>query len=177
MSSCAPLACDKLFPRPFCAQPKAQAAAAALRKIFPSVQATARRMAIPMPGHPVAAAEVSQVAADCDELSELVAWHDVVFLLTDSRESRWLPTLLATVCTPSSRVGNLTRPTLSPGMMRLCRPIASSQSLLHSVSILLWSCGTALRYRKSTFLSTNLGFKLNWASKMCANVFPAADYR
>lgn len=76
--------------------PKAQAAAAALRKIFPSVQATARRMAIPMPGHPVAAAEVSQVAADCDELSELVAWHDVVFLLTDSRESRWLPTLLAT---------------------------------------------------------------------------------
>ena len=36
-----------------------------------------------------------QVAADVERLQQLIAEHDVVFLLMDTRESRWLPTLLA----------------------------------------------------------------------------------
>ncbi|KAJ2160564.1 Autophagy protein 7 [Coemansia sp. RSA 552] len=75
-------------------KPKAAAAAASLRRIFPGVDAQGVQLAIPMPGHTVAAAEVDVTHRAVDRLDSLVADHDVVFLLTDSRESRWLPTLL-----------------------------------------------------------------------------------
>lgn len=58
--------------------PKAQAAADALKRIFPSVQATAHRIPIPMPGHAVGAAETASVEADCELLSKLVQDHDVM---------------------------------------------------------------------------------------------------
>lgn len=77
-------------------KPKAQAAAAALKRIFPGVVAEGHAMTIPMPGHPLAgAAEAEAAARDVARLDELVRAHDVVFLLTDTRESRWLPTVLA----------------------------------------------------------------------------------
>lgn len=48
-----------------------------------------------MPGHPLSSsAAVAEAAASVKKLEELVSEHDVVFLLMDSRESRWLPTLL-----------------------------------------------------------------------------------
>jgi ubiquitin-like modifier-activating enzyme ATG7 len=53
-------------------------------------------MEIPMPGHPVSPNEAAGVLEDCKRLKELVASHDAIFLLTDTRESRWLPTLLCT---------------------------------------------------------------------------------
>jgi ubiquitin-like modifier-activating enzyme ATG7 len=48
-----------------------------------------------MPGHPPAGpAQEAQQQADAAQLDQLVRDHDVVFLLTDTRESRWLPSLL-----------------------------------------------------------------------------------
>lgn len=52
-------------------------------------------MAIPMPGHPVPSEQEESVLNDCQRLHDLINSHDVVFLLTDTRESRWLPTLFS----------------------------------------------------------------------------------
>ncbi|XP_042478866.1 ubiquitin-like modifier-activating enzyme atg7 [Macadamia integrifolia] len=73
---------------------KAMAAANSLKKIFPAVEAEGIVMAIPMPGHPVPAQEEERVIKDCKHVQDLISSHDAVFLLTDTRESRWLPTLL-----------------------------------------------------------------------------------
>lgn len=47
-----------------------------------------------MPGHPVPQGSINQVKADVGRLEQLIDEHDAVFLLMDSRESRWLPTVL-----------------------------------------------------------------------------------
>ncbi|CAL0329420.1 unnamed protein product [Lupinus luteus] len=73
---------------------KATAAVESLKRIFPAVEAEGIVMAIPMPGHPVNSHEHDSVLEDCKRLHGLIDAHDAVFLLTDTRESRWLPTLL-----------------------------------------------------------------------------------
>ncbi|KAG0623166.1 hypothetical protein M758_3G153100 [Ceratodon purpureus] len=80
---------------------KAEAAAENLKRIFPGVNATGVQMSIPMPGHPVSSNEEAGVLNDIQRMKELVDEHDVVFLLTDTRESRWLPTLL---CADANKV-------------------------------------------------------------------------
>jgi ubiquitin-like modifier-activating enzyme ATG7 len=50
-----------------------------------------------MPGHPISTSNealVAQTKADVEKLEQLIDSHDAVFLLMDSRESRWLPTVI-----------------------------------------------------------------------------------
>jgi ubiquitin-like modifier-activating enzyme ATG7 len=51
-------------------------------------------LSIPMPGHPIPPGSEEQTKADVNALENLFDTHDAVFLLMDSRESRWLPTVL-----------------------------------------------------------------------------------
>jgi ubiquitin-like modifier-activating enzyme ATG7 len=79
-------------------KPKAEAAADALKRILPAINASGIVMTIPMPGHPSSqststTSEHEEVTA-AGQLDKLIREHDVCFALTDSREARWLPTLL-----------------------------------------------------------------------------------
>jgi len=77
-------------------RPKAESAAAHLKEVFPGVLAMGIEMTIPMPGHLIIEEELGATVDSINRLDKLVEASDVVFLLTDTRESRWLPTLLAT---------------------------------------------------------------------------------
>lgn len=74
---------------------KAEAAAESLRRIFPSIKASSVNLSVPMPGHFVTESAIPQVRADIEKLENLICEHDAVFLLMDTRESRWLPTMIA----------------------------------------------------------------------------------
>lgn len=52
-----------------------------------------------MPGHSIGSNEeaLKENLENMLKLEELIKEHDVIFLLTDSRESRWLPTVLASL--------------------------------------------------------------------------------
>lgn len=49
-------------------------------------------MTVPMAGHPIL--DGTKVKADFEVLQNLIDEHDAIFLLMDTRESRWLPTLI-----------------------------------------------------------------------------------
>ena len=75
---------------------KAECAAEKLKQIYPEVNAQGHTLEIPMPGHfTVSQEHTESMLRSMKKVDELVASHDVLFLLTDNRESRWLPTLLA----------------------------------------------------------------------------------
>ncbi|KAL1923101.1 uncharacterized protein VTP21DRAFT_9477 [Calcarisporiella thermophila] len=78
---------------------KAECAAEKIRRIYPGVECEGHTLSIPMPGHPLN--NRNHAKAEVSKLEELIIRHDAVFLLTDSRESRWLPTVLG------SRMGKL----------------------------------------------------------------------
>ena len=80
---------------------KAEAAAKKLVDIFPGVTSKGVMMSIPMPGHSVGEESKSSVFRDIDDLEALIDEHDVVYVLTDTRESRWLPTV---ICADKNKV-------------------------------------------------------------------------
>lgn len=73
-------------------KPKAETAAAMLRRIYPGVDAQGHSLAVPMLGHPFT--DEARTKADLERLRALIDEHDVIFLLMDTRESRWLPTVM-----------------------------------------------------------------------------------
>lgn len=75
-------------------KPKAKAAADALKAIFPSVNSNGIVLSVPMPGHSVPDNQIPEVIENIKELERLIDESDVVFQLTDSREARWLPTVI-----------------------------------------------------------------------------------
>ena len=79
-------------------KPKAQTSAERLKEVFPDLNTTGVEITIPMPGHIVQGeAAVKECVEATKKIEELIKSHDVLFLLLDSREARWLPTLLGTV--------------------------------------------------------------------------------
>jgi ubiquitin-like modifier-activating enzyme ATG7 len=71
---------------------KALAAAEALKTIYPGVQSTGHVLSVPMAGHPTT--DYEKTKSEYEQLKKLVDEHDVIFLLMDTRESRWLPTVM-----------------------------------------------------------------------------------
>ena len=71
---------------------KAHRAAEALAEIYPGVDATGHVISVPMAGHPIL--EERKTKEEFEKLQELIENHDVIFLLMDTRESRWLPTVM-----------------------------------------------------------------------------------
>ena len=70
---------------------KAIAAADALKTIAADVVSEGIVVSIPMPGHPDTEDVIAQAV---ETLDALIQETDVVYLLTDTRESRWLPTVM-----------------------------------------------------------------------------------
>jgi len=71
---------------------KALAASEAVKAVMPDAEVEHLELEIPMPGHSHQSADGLKTAFT--RLRDLIARHDVVCMLTDSRESRWLPSLL-----------------------------------------------------------------------------------
>lgn len=73
---------------------KAIRAAEVLKEIYPGVDAQGFDMTVPMAAHPFSDAQEAGVKQDYLKLRRLFDEHDVIFLLMDTRESRWLPTVM-----------------------------------------------------------------------------------
>ncbi|ODV97581.1 hypothetical protein PACTADRAFT_99 [Pachysolen tannophilus NRRL Y-2460] len=74
---------------------KAIRAAEAIKEIYPSVNSKGYDLEVPMAGHPIT--NEAKQERDYQLLIKLIEEHDVIFLLMDSRETRWLPTVVANV--------------------------------------------------------------------------------
>lgn len=73
---------------------KALAAAERLKQVDPNATIRGLELKVPMPGHPIS--DEDELICQFETLQKLIAEHDAIFLLTDSRESRWIPSVIAT---------------------------------------------------------------------------------
>jgi ubiquitin-like modifier-activating enzyme ATG7 len=73
-------------------KPKAKTAAINLKKIYKMANTKGIALTVPMPGHKYD--DDKKLLKDMELLDQTIREHNAVFLLTDTRESRWLPTLL-----------------------------------------------------------------------------------
>ncbi|XP_043258889.1 ubiquitin-like modifier-activating enzyme atg7 isoform X2 [Colletes gigas] len=73
---------------------KVHAARDALLNIRPNMNAEGVILHVPMPGHVVGKSMMESTKLSLEKLEELIQKNDVVFFLLDSREARWLPTVL-----------------------------------------------------------------------------------
>lgn len=71
---------------------KAIRASEALKEIYPGVDSSGYTMSVPMAGHPIV--DDAIVKSEFETLQRLIEEHDAIFLLMDTRESRWLPTVM-----------------------------------------------------------------------------------
>ena len=76
--------------------PKAETAAKKLKEIFPSINSEGFSFQIPLPGRTLIDQNAEEIYFEkIEKLEKIISENDVIFLLTDSRESRWFPTLLS----------------------------------------------------------------------------------
>ncbi|KAJ6007954.1 Ubiquitin-like modifier-activating enzyme atg7 [Penicillium herquei] len=71
---------------------KATRASQALTEIYPGVETAGHTISVPMAGHPIV--DENTTRQDFETLKALIDEHDAIFLLMDTRESRWLPTVM-----------------------------------------------------------------------------------
>ncbi|KAJ5894432.1 Ubiquitin-like modifier-activating enzyme atg7 [Penicillium taxi] len=72
--------------------PKATRSSQALTEIYPGVETAGYQLSVPMVGHPIV--DENATRKDFETLQKLIDEHDAIFLLMDTRESRWLPTVM-----------------------------------------------------------------------------------
>ncbi|EME42724.1 hypothetical protein DOTSEDRAFT_90032 [Dothistroma septosporum NZE10] len=73
---------------------KAQRASEALSEIHPGIDSRGVVLNVPMAGHPIIGDE-TKAQRQFEQLKGLIDAHDAIFLLMDTREARWLPTVIA----------------------------------------------------------------------------------
>jgi ubiquitin-like modifier-activating enzyme ATG7 len=74
---------------------KATTAAEALHRIHPTIEAKGHVMKIQMPGHQIREEDIDAEMEHVHLLDKLIKEHDAIYLLLDTREARWLPTVVA----------------------------------------------------------------------------------
>jgi ubiquitin-like modifier-activating enzyme ATG7 len=75
---------------------KANVISEKLQKIYKNINCKGYNITIPSPDHPILNTEYEDTINNINEIKLLIKENDILFLLTDNMESRWLPTMFGT---------------------------------------------------------------------------------